>query len=132
MEITFYDPETAPEAASWLALDEAVRIALVQEQHRRDALEEAGSNAHAALHVTVENQIAMGLGYVSDACARLVAEGLSRHEAVHAIAAVLAGYMTELARDKTPPALALARYQANCERISAESWRSWVDEDSEP
>lgn len=128
MEIEIYDPETAPEPASWLALDEAFRIELVYEQHREEPLEEARSEAHAAMHVTVENQIAMGLTYVSDACTRLVAEGLSRHEAVHAIAAVLAGYMTELVRDKTPPALALARYQANCERMSAESWRAWLDE----
>lgn len=126
-----YDPASAPEPASWLALDEAVRIGLVTDYHRQAALEAERPGAHAALHVTVENQIAMGLDYVSDACARLVAEGLSRHEAVHAIAAVLTDYMTELVRDKAPPALALARYQANCERMSAESWRTWLDEGSD-
>jgi len=131
MEIEIYDPETAPEPASWLALDEALRIELVFEQHLDEPIEEARSVAHAAMHVTVENQIAMGLAYVSDACARLVAQGLSRHEAIHAIAAVLAGYMTELVRDNAPPAAALARYQANCERISAESWRAWADGDGE-
>jgi len=126
-----YDPATAPEPASWLALDEAVRVALVTDYHRRAVLEAARPEAHAALHVTVENQIAMGLDYVSGACARLVAEGLDRHEAVHAIAAVLTEYMTELVRDKAPPALALARYQANCERMSAESWRTWLEEEGD-
>jgi len=125
-----YDPETAPDPADWLALDETIRIGLVGDHHRLAGLEAARPDAHVALHVTVENQIAMGLTYVSDACARLVAEGLSRHEAVHAIAAVLTEYMTELVRDKAP-APALARYQANCEQITAESWRAWLQESAD-
>lgn len=128
MKCEGYDPELAPEPGAWLALDEVIRIERVKDYHSSAAIQVPDAAAHAALHVTVENQIAMGLAYVADACARLVGEGLSRHEAVHAVAAVLTGYMTELVRDNAPPALALARYQANCERMTAESWRAWLDE----
>jgi hypothetical protein len=129
MDITGYDPEIAPDPVAWLALDETIRIGWVADYHRGAAHEADRPGAHAALHVTVENQIAMELTYVADACTRLMAEGLSRHDALHAIAAVLTAYMSELVEGNAVPALALARYQANCERMTAESWLSWLEED---
>jgi hypothetical protein len=48
------------------------------------------ARAHAATHVVVENQAAMGdATAVPATLARLMREGLERHDAVHAIGSVL-------------------------------------------
>ena len=69
-----YDPDIAPSAPLWLSLEEARRIALVEEYHDATALPNA--RVHAAIHTAVENQIAMNLPSVVAAVARLQAQGL--------------------------------------------------------
>jgi len=56
---------------------------------------------------------------------RLTAEGLARHDALHAIASVLAGEMQDLLADGAgvPPEVAQARYDAAIERLTAAQWR---------
>ena len=77
-----YNPESAPEPAPWLELDEQERIVLVA--------------AHAAFHTAVENQIAMDLEPVVRAMHRLTKEGLTRHDAIHAIGSVLAEHLFDI------------------------------------
>jgi len=89
-----YDPEVGPSSATWLRTDEGERIALVESSHRRRRIRVPRLRLHATIHVVVENQIALGEAAVIDALARLRTEGLTRHEAVHAVGMVLA----ELAR----------------------------------
>jgi len=86
-----YDADKAPDPDEWLELDEHERIDLVVAYHRRGNLPVGGSaKAHAATHVIVENQVAMGDATVVPATLdRLMREGLDRHEAVHAIGSVL-------------------------------------------
>ena len=55
--------------------------------------------------------------------ARLTAEGLSRHDAIHAIASVLARHITELANAKTDEKASAAVYAAAFERLTAKRWR---------
>ena len=97
-----YDPEVGASAAEWLAIDETERIALVESYHRRRRIRVPQLTLHATIHVVVENQIALGETVVIDALARLRAEGLTRHDAVHAVGMVLAGQIYELL--KSPPA----------------------------
>ena len=78
-----YDPEIGTSSAEWLAIDEAERIALVESYHRRRHIRVPQSTLHATIHVVVENQIALGEAVVIDALARLRAEGLTRHDAMH-------------------------------------------------
>jgi hypothetical protein len=80
---------------------------------------------HAATHVIVENQVAMGdelpTRRVLD---RLQAEGLDRHDSLHAIGAVLLEHMNELLLRGTPEdAETLAAYRAALERLTARRWR---------
>ncbi|MFA6045684.1 MAG: hypothetical protein WC718_11935 [Phycisphaerales bacterium] len=84
-----YDPDRAPPPGEWLGLDEGVRIALVEDFHRRARIRVPREAVHATVHVTVENQLAMELPVVVDTLARLCSEGLGRHEAIHAIGLVL-------------------------------------------
>jgi len=82
-----YDPLEAPEPEEWLAIDEAERIDLVKDYHRRARVRLPNEKLHAVFHVVVENQITLGNEIpVQSTVQRLMAEGLDRHEAIHAIA----------------------------------------------
>lgn len=119
-----YDPNHAPEPQEWLALDEQVRIDLAEEHHRRARIKLPNLKAHAAFHAVIENQIAENLDSVVRAMARLKSEGLSRHDAVHAIASVLAGHRHELLNAKEDAGDSQAIYDAAVERLTAKSWRN--------
>jgi hypothetical protein len=88
-----YDAERAPDPAAWLAADEGQRLEAVERHHRT-----VGEHAriqkprlHAALHQVVENQLALDQPPAARrALARLVAGGLPRHEAVHALGLIVA------------------------------------------
>ena len=84
-----YDAEHAPDSELWLALDDAERLAAVLEHHRALKTGHAylsSPQAHAAMHVVVENQLAEDNPYAARiTLKRLTDEGLNRHEAVHAI-----------------------------------------------
>jgi hypothetical protein len=84
-----YDPLRAPDPAEWLALNEHRRIHLAEEHHRRARIRLPNLKAHAVTHVIVENQMALGEEIPVRTLRRLMAEGLNRHEAVHAVGMVL-------------------------------------------
>ena len=121
-----YDPDTAPNPEEWLALDEDERILLVKDFHRRARVRLPSANAHAAMHVAVENQIALGDSLpVKGEFERLRREGLDRHDAVHAIASVLADHMFTLV--KKPQAISgdpNEVYYRALSRLTAHKWRS--------
>jgi post-segregation antitoxin (ccd killing protein) len=56
--------------------------------------------------------------------ARLTVEGLSRHDALHAIGSVVAQHLYEAmhAKDEDTSATAQARYNAAVERLTAKEW----------
>lgn len=126
----YYDPNHAPDPQAWLALDSQVRIAQAEVFHKKWRIRMAGLKAHAAFHAIVENQIAEGAGAVVRAVPRLMAQGLSRHDAIHAIGWVLAQHMYELMASQQPddPEVANARYAAQVERLQAQDWLSFGDD----
>ncbi|HLI10827.1 MAG TPA: DUF1841 family protein [Alphaproteobacteria bacterium] len=127
-----YNPDTAPDPEEWLARDEDERLIAVRAYHRRAGIEVPNEVAHAGLHVIVENQIAAGdPPPVQQAMERLMAGGLDRHEAVHAVAAVVADQIHAVMSDKTrlpsPDA-----YVDAVEALTVESWRRRWEGDDEP
>lgn len=118
-----YDPEHAPHPEQWLALDEQLRILLVEEYHRAARIRLPSLTAHAVFHAIVENQIAEDTESVVRAMARLTADGLSRHEALHAIASVLAEHIHGLFNAKADPGNAAASYNDAVEGLTARKWR---------
>jgi hypothetical protein len=118
-----YYPEHAPNPEQWLALDEQVRIDLAEEHHRVARIKLPNLKAHAAFHAIVENQIAQNLDSVTRAMTRLTAGGLSRHEAIHAIASVLAEHIYELFGPEANENNSASIYNAAIERLTARSWR---------
>lgn len=120
-----YDPEIAPDPAEWLELDEQERIRLAERHHRAARIKLPNAKVHATFHAIVENQIAEGLEPVVRAMAHLISEGLSRHDAVHAIGSVAAEQFYEAmnTKDADFANTAEARYNAAVERLTAKEWR---------
>jgi Domain of unknown function (DUF1841) len=88
--LTKYDPDRAPDPERWRAQNEMELVDIVQRYHRRERIPLLNERVHAALHVMVENQVALGGATpVAAAVERLMGEGMSRHDAIHAIGAVL-------------------------------------------
>jgi hypothetical protein len=124
MEIDSYDPLTAPDAEQWLALDETERIQLALDFHARARVELPNAEAHAVLHAVVENQIALGDATpVRGKLRQLMAQGLDRHDAVHAIASVLVHYLSRLTRDPEAAGDVNAGYYSALKRLNARKWR---------
>lgn len=120
-----YDPELPPQPDEWLQLTEEERIGLVALYHRdaRIPLAKRVRLTHATLHAVVENQIAENVQAVSATLGRLIGEGLSRHEAVHAIGFVLIGEINDSIREKRDPQTVQSRYEAALAGLTATSWR---------
>jgi hypothetical protein len=125
-----YDPEVAPDPEDWVALDEAERIVLVEWYHRdaRIDIPKAARTLHASIHVVVENQLAENDEPVVRALARLTKEGLSRHDAVHAIGCVVSEEIFDALKLKDTPESLRARYYAGIERLTAATWREYSDD----
>jgi hypothetical protein len=121
--VNSYDPNKAPDPEMWLALDEQIRITLVEEHHRLARIKLPNLAAHAVLHAIIENQIAENLESVVRAMTRLTAEGLGRHDAVHAIGSVLAEHIHDLFNTKADAADSQAIYNAAIDRLTAKVWR---------
>ena len=85
-----YDPDRTPNPEAWLVLGEGERIEQVFAYHRRLPAKLPNARLHAAFHVVVESQLAAGVEVVRQTLGRLKAEGLDRHEAMHAVGSVLA------------------------------------------
>jgi hypothetical protein len=99
-----YDADQAPDPAAWLGMNEHARLDAVRRHHDRGPHPPAPSpEAHHAFHVVVENQIAVGSPpAAAETLNRLIAEGLSRHEAVHALAGAASRRIFEMLKHKAP------------------------------
>jgi hypothetical protein len=120
-----YDPDTSPLSADWLQIDEGERIELVSSYHRRKKIHLPNAQLHAVIHVVVENQLALRERVVVETLARLQSEGLSRHDALHAIGSVLAADLYELMQESSEATGdARRRYLEGLEKLRATNWRA--------
>lgn len=122
---SLYHPSYPPDPDQWLALDEAERIDRVRKYHRHAGERLPNPQLHATFHVIVETQIAMGDELpVRATVERLMAEGLDRHDAIHAIGSILAKHIFAGVegggQDREDPNLS---YFAELETLTAEGWR---------
>jgi hypothetical protein len=121
-----YDASEAPDPTVWLALDETERIDLAVDYHRRNHLPLGGSaKLHGVVHAIVENQVALGDATVVPATlARLMDEGLNRHDAIHAVGSVLMGIVFDVISKKDDGGGDLnAKYGRELAELTAASWR---------
>jgi len=124
--ITSYDPFEAPDPDEWLAIDEGERAALVSiyhEDEEGEEFEEDSLQMHSVVHVVVENQVALGDQYpVKQTLARLMDEGLNRHDAIHAIGSVLAKYMWRMGRGEITSEEFTSGYFEELKTFTAQQW----------
>ena len=117
-----YNPLFDLDVQWWLALDEDERIAAVLDYHEKAGIEPPDENMYALLHAVVENQVAVGGAAPTESVLhRLVEEKLDRHDAVHAIASVLANYIYG-ALSNNDAAVSNEDYYAALEKLTAETW----------
>lgn len=116
-----YDPDNVPDPKTWLELDEGERILLVTDYHEQAREELPNAQLHAVIHVIVENQLAEVYLPAVEALARLRRDGLSRHDAVHAIGAVLTEHFWVQAQGDNAVAPGLA-YEEGLRTLTAQSW----------
>jgi len=124
MELDGYDSEQPPDSDAWLALDEFERIDMVQDfvEVNETDISEKAKKLHAIIHVTVENQLAMAVDPVPATMARLIRQGLTRHDAIHAIGAVLSGDIFDIMKGNVKiwnP----RRYDKRLKKLTAKRWR---------
>src|SRR5262249_14211263 len=87
-----YDANTAPDPELWLATAESWKITAIEAPHRALGADLPNPRMHATMHAIVENQLAEDTPVEARATLeRFLAAGVARHEAIHAIASVVAG-----------------------------------------
>jgi hypothetical protein len=119
-----YDPDVEPIGTEWLEAPEVDRIDMVIEYHRRNRVSLPNHRLHAAIHVVVENQVALREEVVVEAFERLQREGLTRHETIHAIGMVLGEHLHDVLKKGGEPTPEFhAPYFERLKRFSAEQWR---------
>jgi hypothetical protein len=119
-----YDADRAPEPAAWLEADEGERLAAALRHHVGLAqhARTPRPRLHAALHQVVENQLAQDDPPAArKALARLVAGGLPRHEAVHALGLLVANAAAAAMEGRSYDAVTHAR---ELDALTVEGWRS--------
>ena len=119
-----YDPLTAPDPDLWLELDEQERLALVEEHHNSAGVELDKQTLHAVMHTVVENQLALRDECVMRTLERLMAEGLDRHDALHAVGSVLAEHLFGILSEGTKESASTDKYYRALEELTVASWRS--------
>jgi hypothetical protein len=119
-----YDPSHLPNAEEWLSLGEQDRIDLVLDYHEEagiELLDSGQKTVHATMHVIVENNIALNVEPVPQTVAKLIRQGLGRHEAIHAIAAILVEDIVDiLIKDQDSD---VKRNRRRLEKLTAKRWR---------
>ncbi len=117
-----YDPTKPPDPEKWQALDHDEQVEMIRRFHQRARLKPPNAEAHAMFHAVVEGQIAGGDARVRETLERLMREGLDRHDALHAVASVLAEQMwNAMNKPQEGGSLPDAYYQG-LEALSASTW----------
>ncbi len=118
-----YDAALGPDPGVWLNLDQGDMILAIEHHHVRERLRSrsSGLHSHAVVHMAVETQLAEDHPSESrQALERLRAQGLDRHEAVHALGAVFSAHLGQAVRTDHFDQQGYARDLA---QLDAEAWR---------
>lgn len=119
-----YDPYKTVDPDQWLALDEVERLVLVKIFHEEteDDMPADALSAHSSIHVIVENQLAMEVEPVPETINKLIRQGLSRHDAIHAIGAILAEDIYHMLKGDIGE-FSLKKYRRKLDKITAKRWK---------
>ena len=122
-----YDPDKPVDAAEWLALAEMEQQLIVERYHKRARVRLPSLRMHAVIHAAIEPQVAEGHAAACRALERMLAEGLERHDAIHALGSVMAKHMFGIMKEGQ--AFDDAAYTRDLDALSAERWLAESRED---
>lgn len=115
-----YTATKSPDPDTWLELDESIRLSLIRdyvEEHETELPPEA-IDVHASVHMIVENQLALNTEDTVNAYHRLIRQGLSRHNTIHAIGSVVIEELYNQLQDDHPK----KSYKNRLRKLSAQKW----------
>jgi hypothetical protein len=118
----YYNPNKPINSEEWLSLDETKRIDIVSAYHRKMRIELPNRKIHSVIHAIIENQLALEIPEVKDALVRLMADGLDRHDSIHAIGSVLAKHLYNALGDKPKDIDINEHYMRDVKVLTADSW----------
>ena len=107
-------------------MSETERTRVAQNYHVSARIKLPNTKAHAVIHAIVENQVATGFGPTCRAIKRLQSQGLTRHEAVHAVGSVVSEFAYRCLHNPQVLSPSDSQIQLNnaLERLSVEAWKS--------
>lgn len=121
----YYNPDKPLNVSEWLVLDDEQRKILVSNFHEsteEEFQDDGALTMHSYMHVVVENQIATNVDFVPETVTKLVRQGLSRHEALHAISAIIVEDIFDMLKG-TKSEFCPKKYRRKLEKITAKRWR---------
>jgi hypothetical protein len=126
LEQIAYHADETPDPVAWLALDEDMRRLAVEFFHHAETPHATAESPrlHAITHLIVENQIAADHPEVNSALKRLIHEGLSRHDALHAIGTVALAQLWQVTQEGREPDH--AAYAATVDALTKDDWLALV------
>ncbi len=117
-----YRGDREPDPAFWNRLSEEEQIRAIIQHHRVRSIRVPDLRLHALAHLLVEQQLASRKAPAANAAlSRLLEDGLSRHEAVHAIGWVLTATLNEASAGELEGDFG-AMYEERLGQLTAESW----------
>jgi hypothetical protein len=122
--MNIYNPSIEPNRENWLNASESERLTAVIKFHKssEDDLDEKALTAHSSIHVIVENQLALDVELLAETMEKLLRQGLERHEAIHAIGAVISGDILALLRGEIAE-FSPKKYRRKLEKLTAKRWK---------
>lgn len=120
-----YNPFVEPNKEEWLAASEVDRVDAVRQFHRSahdNQFDDEALSIHCAIHVIVESQLAIDLKPLPSTVAKLIRQGLDRHEVIHAIGAILSEDIFSIIRGEKSD-FSLALYRHRLEKVTAKRWK---------
>ena len=121
--ISDYDPEVEPEPKLWLEAEESERVDAVLDYCEANEADLPDVNIHAHIHMAVETQVAMGDEIpVAETFRRLMTDGLSRHETIHAVGWVLSQHIFDAVHNSTDGVELDMQYYEKLRKFTVAQW----------
>ena len=124
LELYGYDADREMAPAQWTSLSEAERLERVRRFHEgtlAPARRPPSMDRHAGLHVLVESQLAAGVPPQARAALdRLRAEGMTRHDAIHALGWLATDHARRALEAQRP--MDDAAYAADLDALTIQRW----------
>jgi hypothetical protein len=117
-----YTPGAGKTDDSWLSVDEDGRIEIIERYHDEhdDHPPAPNPRQHALYHNVIESQIAED-ERVADVYDHLVDEGVSRHNAIHAMGSVVQKYIKRAMKEGEP--IDEEAYRSELEALDPDEWK---------